>query len=93
VIDLKELFKIAENLGNLLERALFAGKSRHPAGYQQSCPQVLGVSFVFYINHGLKPLFHIETCEWSDGAPIRTLGPGSAAIQRSGLRCGGVSEA
>jgi hypothetical protein len=81
VLDFKELLKNAEFLGNLVNRPFFSGKTRQSYGYQQSYPQYLGVSFVFYINQGLSELFGVETCKsWAEPSN-RTVQPYPARAQ------------
>ena len=81
VLDFKELLKNAEFLGNLVNRPFFSGKTRQSLGYQQSYPQYLGVSFVFYINQGLSKLFGVETCTSCAEASNRTVRPHPARAQ------------
>jgi hypothetical protein len=75
VIDLKEVLKNAEFLGNLVNRLFFSGKTSQRLGYQQSYPQYLGVSFVFYINQALSGLFSIRTCKSCAGASNALISP------------------
>jgi hypothetical protein len=57
VIDLKQLYKNAEFVGSAAGCAVFKDKVCTCRGYQQSCPQFLGVKARPYKNQGLSAVF------------------------------------
>jgi hypothetical protein len=62
VIDLIEFYKNAEFLGKLGLQPCYAGKTRSWRGYQQSYPQYLGVSSLFFKNQGLSAGSSFKLC-------------------------------
>jgi hypothetical protein len=64
VIDLKDIYKNAEFLGKLGIAPFCAGKTGTWHRYQQSYPQYLGVSSLFYRNQGLSARFGFKSCKW-----------------------------
>jgi hypothetical protein len=80
VIDLKQLYKNAEFVGNPANRAHCRGKVFRSQGYQQGCPQFLGVMPSAFKNQGLSAVFGSKSCGLCAGAhhclarkPIHTL--------------------
>jgi hypothetical protein len=68
VIDLKQLYKNAEFVGKIVNRAIYRGKLQTWQGYQQSCPQFLGVKASAYKNQGLSAVFGSNSCSLCAGA-------------------------
>jgi hypothetical protein len=62
VIDIKQIFKNAEFVGNPANRAKCRGKVCMSQGYQQSCPQFLGVRLKPHKNQGLSAVFVSNSC-------------------------------
>jgi hypothetical protein len=72
VIDLNEFSENAEFLGKLGIQPCCAGKTSSWAGYQQSYPQYLGVSSLFYKNQGLSAGSSFKLCRKCASAQKRT---------------------
>jgi len=62
VIDLKQLYKNAEFVGKPADGLVFRGKAGTALGYQQSCPQFLGVMPKPFKNQGLSAIFASKDC-------------------------------
>jgi hypothetical protein len=71
VIDLNEFCKNAEFLGKLGIQPCCAGKTKFWRGYQQSYPQYLGVSGLFYKNQGLSAGSGFKPCKCCASAQKR----------------------
>jgi hypothetical protein len=76
VIDLKQFYKNAEFVGKVADCVVFAGNVCTCQGYQQSCPQFLGVRAWPYKNQGLSAVFGSTSSNLQAVAPHAfALGP------------------